>query len=118
MNATSRFLVLILVVFTSLFSVSCAKKNSSNLRSGIVSTVPTTSTDTANTSNTSNLVNGTNTATAVSCQGICEAGYTEVTSQGHKFCLAKSNCTECYGKYSDGYCYQGTYAYQYYYGTH
>lgn len=43
------------------------------------------------------------------CQGVCAAGYTQVSGQ----CLPVATCSACYGYYA-GYCYMGDYAYSVY----
>jgi hypothetical protein len=114
MKTSNRIAVLFIVMFVAFFSIGCAKKKSSN--GGVRTAQAATNTDTSTPTTGDGEGEGENTTGTVSCQASCADGQVEVTSQGQKFCLPKNVCSECYGYYK-GYCYQGTNAYQYYYGT-
>lgn len=109
MKNSNRLMIVLLVIFTAFASIGCAKKKSGG---GRVTTAPVTTTN--NNNNTPDIDND---STTVSCEGVCKSGEVEVTSNGQKVCLPKNVCSACYGYYK-GYCYQGTFAYQYYYGSH
>jgi hypothetical protein len=111
MKTSNRLLILVLVIFTAFASIGCAKKKAST------GSVKTTASTTNNNNDDGNLGDEVNDTSSNICQASCAEGQVEVTSNGKKICLPKSVCSECYGYYK-GYCYQGTNAYQWYYGQH